>query len=557
MSEGSAKAQSQQCSPEDRWLSRSVRASSRWFRRIDRPLAWLAGHRGLSVALVGATAFVVSALVALFIRFPVPSVHDEFSYLLAADTFAHCRLANPTHPMWVHFESMHIIQVPTYASKYPPGQGLFLAAGIWIAGNPVVGVWLSTALGCAAVCWMLMGWMPPRWALLGGMLAIFHPLTTDWSQSYWGGAVAVCGGALLLGAFRRVARFPQTRDSVVMGVGITLLANSRPYEGSLLTLVLIIALGFWGRNKRSPGWRLWLRRVVLPVALVLTLAGAWMAYYNFRVTGSALRMPYMVHEASYSITPPFVWQTLRPTPVYRHQQLRNFHVDWEVPFYEGQRSLSGFLAWCVVKILLLLIGYFKQIGLVIPMVMLPFVVERNRWFRVALLACGLFVIGLLLETYVQLHYYAPIFGLILLLAVQGMRYLALWRWRGWQFGRISVVASVLLCAVTFVAFCQSALAEAKADEQSWSHQRMRVLRDLERGAERHLVIVRYSPEHSSHSEWVYNEADIDNAKVVWAREMNATEDRELIEYFKGRRVWLLEADAGAPQLSPYEFRAQE
>jgi hypothetical protein len=545
MSHGSATAQPQPRSSGDRWF-----AGPAWLNRIDQRFASLAAHRGLTVVFVGVLAFGLSALLALFIRFPVPSVHDEFSYLLAADTFAHWRLTNPPHPEWTHFESMHIIQQPTYASKYPPGQGLFLAAGT-LFGSPILGVWLSTALACAAICWMLMGWIPPRWALLGSLLAMIHPLSLNWSQSYWGGAVAMCGGALLLGAFRRVVRSPRVSDSVMMGLGIALLANSRPYEGAVLTLTLLIALVVWSFNQRSPNFGVWLRRVILPLALVLTLTGVWMSYYNYRVTGSPLRLPYMVHEETYSVAPSFIFQKLRPEPVYRHKQLREFYMDFEVPFYEGQRSLSGFIVWGVVKILLLFIGYFKNIGLVIPIIMLPFVVRGNTWLRVAVVSCAVFVIALLPVTHVQLHYSSPIFGLIVLLAMQGMRYLRLWRWHDWQLGKMLVAASVLLCAISFVMFCQNGLAKAKADSQSWSHQRMRILRELEQSPERHLVIVRYGADHSSHDEWVYNEADIDNAKIVWAREMGSADNQQLVDYFKDRRVWLLEADAETPRLAPY------
>jgi hypothetical protein len=66
-----------------------------------------------------------------------------------------------------------------------------------------------------------------------------------------------------------------------------------------------------------------------------------------------------------------------------------------------------------------------------------------------------------------------------------------------------------------------------------------------------LAIVRYGPGHNPGNEWVYNAADIDGSKVVWARDAGADDNLELIRYYQNRKVWLIEPDVIPARISPY------
>src|SRR5271157_1538004 len=195
--------------------------ASPWFSRIERAFVRLARRKRLSVAVTGVAALLVRLAILPFCPIPLPFVHDDFSFLLAGNTFALGRLTNPTPAMWKHFESFQITMLPTYMSMYFPAQGLVLAAGKVLFGNSWFGLLCVTALMCAAICWMLQAWLPPTWALLGGMLAVLRlGLFSYWINTYTGGAsLAALGGALVLGAFPRLMKSARLRDAVLLGLG--------------------------------------------------------------------------------------------------------------------------------------------------------------------------------------------------------------------------------------------------------------------------------------------------------------------------------------------------
>ena len=169
---------------------------------------------------------------------PSPTVSDEFSHLLVADTLLHFRLANPTHAMHQFFETYFVLQAPTYSSIYAIGQGLVLAVGRVLFGHPWAGVALSVAAFCSLCYWMLRAWTTPTWAFVGGVLAAiqFGPLN-QWMNGYWGGAVSATAGCLVFGALPRLREGVRTREAVLLGLGLALQLLTRPYESILLVAV--------------------------------------------------------------------------------------------------------------------------------------------------------------------------------------------------------------------------------------------------------------------------------------------------------------------------------
>lgn len=543
------------------WIRPSLGAA--WFERLERRFATLASRRTLAVVLVGVTALAVRAALLPIEPIPEPIVHDEFGYLLAADTFAHGRLTNPTPPMWQHFETFHVMFHPTYASIYPPAQGIILAVGQVVFRNAFWGVWLSVGLMCAAITWMLQGWVSAEWALLGGCLALLRYAAFGyWTDSYWGGAVAAIGGALVLGTLPRINESQRIRDALLMALGFAILANSRPYEGFVFSLPVAAILIAWLFSKKSPHLRMTLRQVVVPMTLVLALAGAWMGYYFWRVTGDPFRMPYHIERQTYAMAPYFVWQPIRPEPVYEHAPMKTMFVEDEMRVLHLFRSPMGllvraYLAW----------SFFVGPVLTFPFLMLAFTAPQKTPLRSLggesvnlLLIFASFVAGTLLVNFYSPHYSAPATGLIILGVILAIKQLRKWGKAGLILAR--TVPLVCLISVGMRAAAKPLHIELASFYMfSWNQEpvpafgRGAIERELGQIPGKHIVIVRYKPDHAPFAEWVYNQADISDSRIIWARDTTPASDQELINDFPGRYVWILDADAKPPALHKFEASA--
>ena len=511
------------------------KGSERWFRRIEGFWSSFAARKTLAILFL--FLFVVTLRLALLSRLPVPNpgIHDEFSYLLMGDTFAHGRLANPTHPLWRSFETFHVLWYPTYASKYPPAQGLILALG-QLLGHPWIGVLLSAAVMAAAFVWMLQAWMPARWAFLAGVLAAVRLcVACYWMNSYWGGAAAAIGGAVVLGAFARLRRKPTLLHGALFGFGLAILVNSRPYESLFFCAPVAVALLFWLLPRLwgaqfAASWK----PTLVPAASILLITFCGMAYYNWRVTRDPFEPPmaYAIRTNTHAAV--FLWQKSQPQHHYEVPELDYFYNQADINRYDRtwpalkavyQEKLSRCADTFVWPACLLLIPS-------------SFFLFRDHRLRIVLLALLATLFGYGIVVWPGPHYLAPAAAAFFALLVLCLRHLRTFR----PFGR-PIGAALSRVVVLALLFDVSQLVWLRvSDPQGWGGwgliDRAQLKDTLEATPGKHVVLVRYGPDHSVHEEWVFNGADIDGSKIIWARDLPGERNERLLAYYPDRTIWL-------------------
>ena len=490
---------------------------------------------------------------------PVPTGigTDDFSYLLLGDTLAHFRLANPEHPMRQFFETIFVLQEPSYSSIYPLGPGIALVIGEWIFGNPWAGVAISMGVFCALVYWMLRAWTTPEWSLLGGALAVmeFGPLS-HWMNSFWGGGVAAVAGCMMFGALPRLRESWRARDAVLLGLGAGLSFLTRPYETAFLAVACALFFVPALVNSRE-------RSRIPRVALVATLCGvpvmSLALLQDKRVTGEWMKMPYMASREQYGVPTSF---TTQPVPVPQRMLTHEQELVWRGQAWVHGTETETIQSW--LRRLPTRVKFYRFFLLTPLYLALPFFLPALREFRFqwVLFTILLVAIGSNFYVYFFPHYMAAEASLILLISVTALDRLSRIRIRGADSGAEAAALIVFLCVAHFAfwyglhASGNGELMNAMWRWETWDtinggdpDGRIAIHEALAKAPGKQLVFVRYGPQHVF-NEWVYNGADIDSQRVVWARDLGA-EDEMLRRYYPDRTAWLLEADATPVKLEPY------
>ncbi len=531
---------------------------AKFFGRVEKCFGALA--RKPRYAIAAAALFPMLARLAILPWYPPPNpiVHDEFSYLLQADTFAHGRVVNPTPPNWKHFETEYTLLRPAYASQYQPGQGLTLAAGQLIFGHPWWGVWMDVGLMCGAICWALGFILPRHWALFGALVASLQfGIFGIWMNSYFGGAVSATAGALVFGSLASLNtgryalqnRILWERRAMICGLGIMLLFATRPVEGVIATVVAIVYT--WSRlRKMNLPTGIVLRRIAFPFTAVFVCGAAMLAWYNWRVTGNPAVPPYLAYRNIYGTPQPYWWQAPFTISHFDFPEIRDNYLN-QLRLYRERYSLAAMVSAerdRLENFWRFFVGPFLT-----PALIFLAVVFRDRRMRPWLLISIPFIAE-------KVAYHAwfpahsgPVTLLVVLILAQCWRHLRVWRRTQRTGVAVSRVVMAAFCAAIFLGAAGRAAEPILPRlfrhlppiwESLYPPRRLRddVTAVLARIPGQHLLFVKYAPGHCFCEEWVSNGAQLDEQKIVYVRPRDPASDEALMQAFPAFDVWEVEPD---------------
>ena len=181
--------------------------------------------------------------------------------------------------------------------------------------------------------------------------------------------------------------------------------------------------------------------------------------------------------------------------------------------------------------------------------MLPWMVRDHR-VRLPLIQLAFSLAGSLCVAVIFLaHHQGPLAATLFLLMVQAIRHLRCWQVKGRPVGIFltRLVVILVLARIAFYIARPPSLVEAVGPE------RANLVKQLDAMPNMQLVIVRYAPDHFPFVEFVYNDADVDHAKIVWAREIPGVRYESALRVFS--RPDHLAVGGGSPAATIETVRA--
>jgi hypothetical protein len=490
----------------------------------------------LTVVMLGLTFVTLNGV-------PVPAIPDDWSHLFLADTLLAGRWANPPHPHPDFFEAIHFLAHPTRSSMYLFGPALWLATGKLIFGHAHAGIILGAAILTGTLRWALEAVLDRKWAFYGGTLialkCVFGGMWGGyWLNSYWGGVPGAVAGTLIAGAVWRLREGNPWRNGLFIGLGAGLLMNTRPFEGLAFCLGLAVI-----ELHPLPPWRqLW--PAAAAATLVLAGFGAAMTAHFRAVTGHPFTLPYQLNQKTYGWPMTLPWTPVtQPAQGLPNNAMRAYW-DWERREHRLITTPTGFLVTTIRKASM---NWQHFLG---PLLTLPFWFGLRclpRRFVVPLLATAAAV---LIEQTGYPHYLSPATVLLGVVIGRGCQ-----AWSARRPGLVALLGPALLLMALVHGVAPPARDVSEAGRLCCRYRlgdpRYALEEQLEKKPGQHLVFV---PDTillgtDTFPDWVYNPPDIDQARIVFARDLGAARNQDLIQHYRGsRQLW----SAGpATPLRPY------
>jgi hypothetical protein len=235
-----------------------------------------------------------------------PAYHDEYSYLLQAETYLDGRVSYPVHPTHPElFSQFHVVNEDRFASRYFPATGLVIAPAIR-AGNPYWGHWLCGALTTIFIFLAGNELGAYKTGLFAGLFCALSPALALFSNLILAHHPTLLGLSSFLYFYLLMWRTKSFSVGILAGVGLAFAMLSRPMAAAgfalpmgVVLLVNLIRPVRWVHDETMPS-----RKTVfglnLAVGFPIVVGLLILLPINKSITGNATKLPYAQFQEVYT-----------------------------------------------------------------------------------------------------------------------------------------------------------------------------------------------------------------------------------------------------------------